>query len=156
MRLHPSTAFRIHPYPYPYKEAAHPLPPHTREGTREPVACSRSLSPTGVPIKPCLNFLSGLLVISINLGGQELWSVITGEQLSQAKDGSALGSTFLPCWGGGRGKGGALGILGLVREGIGCGVAIVRKPEPKNLRYLASLLLFSLTANQANQNYSSF
>jgi len=53
-----------------------------------------------------------------------------------------------------RGKGGALGILSLVRERIGCGIAIVRKPEPKNLRYLASLLPLSLTTNQANQNSS--
>ena len=59
----------IHPYPYPYKEAAQPAPPprpHTRKQAKETVACSFSLSATGVPIKPCLNFLSGLLAISIN------------------------------------------------------------------------------------------
>ena len=50
----------------PYKEPACP-PWGASEQEREPVACFLLLSATaGAPGKPCLNFLSGFLLISID------------------------------------------------------------------------------------------
>ena len=57
-----------------------PTPPHTRNKLVPPQVGTRKgdslpTAAAGDPIKPCLNFLSGLWSISIDWEGQEPWSV---------------------------------------------------------------------------------
>ena len=64
-----------HTYLHPIWETSLPLPPPQAAGKGNCWPVFAPASAAGAPVKPCLNFFSGLLSTSFEYGGQEPWLI---------------------------------------------------------------------------------